>query len=99
MLLLEALVSERVSMDMQMYHRLVLNALTLSILFITGCNGLLNKPDSSNANLLSSPDFIQTKVQIDGIIYQIKDKHSIRVYYKKGPLFSWLKFKYKLAPM
>lgn len=85
-------------MDMQMYHRLVLNALTLSILFITGCNGLLNNPDSSNADLLSIPDFIKTKGEIDAIISQIKDKHSIRVYYKKGPLFSWLKFKYKLAP-
>ncbi len=85
-------------MDMQMYHRLVLNALILSTLFITGCNGLLNKPDSSNANLLSSPDFIQTKGEIDAIISQIKDKHSIRVYYNKGPLFSRLKFKYKLAP-
>ena len=95
---MEALVSEGLSMGRQMYHRSVLNALILSILFITGCNGLLNHPDSSNADLLSSPDFIQTKGEIDSIVSQIKDKHSIRVYYKKGPLFSWLKFKYKLAP-
>jgi len=85
-------------MGRQMYHRSVLNALILSILFITGCNGLLNNPDSSNADLLSSPDFIQTKGEIDAIVSQIKDKHSIRVYYNKGPLFSRLKFKYKLAP-
>lgn len=85
-------------MGRQMYHKSVLNALILSILFITGCNGLLNNPDSSNADLLSSPDFIQTKGEIDAIVSQIKDKHSIRVYYKKGPLFSRLKFKYKLAP-
>jgi len=85
-------------MGRQMYHRLVLNALTLTILIITGCNGLLNNPDSSKADLLSSPDFIQTKGEIDAIVSQIKDKHSIRVYYKKGPLFSRLKFKYKLAP-
>jgi len=97
-LLLEALVSERVSMGRQMYHRSVLNALILSILFITGCNGLLNNPDSSNADLLSSSDFIQTKGEIDAIVSQIEDKHSIRVYYRKGPLFSWLVFKYKLAP-
>jgi hypothetical protein len=97
-LLLEALVSEGVSMGRQMYHRSVLNALILSILFITGCNGLLNNPDSSNADLLSSPDFIQTEGEIDAIVSQIEDKHSIRVYYKKGPLFSWLVFKYKLAP-
>ena len=65
---------------------------------MTGCDGLLNNPDSSNADLLSSPDFIQTKGEIDAIVSQIEDKHSIRVLYKKGPLFSWLVFKYKLAP-
>ena len=84
-------------MGWQMYQRSVLNALTLSILFITGCNGLLNNQDSSNADLLSSPDFIQTTGKIDTIVSQIEDKHSIRVYYKKGPFLSWLKFKYKLA--
>ena len=84
-------------MGRQMYHRSVLTLLLLLALLITGCSSLLNNPDSSNADLLSSPDFIQTKGEIDDIVSQIKHKHSISVFYKKGPLFSWLKFKYKLA--
>ena len=72
-----------------MYHRSVLNVLILSTLFISGCNGLLNNLDSSNADLLPSPDFIQTKNEIDTIVSQIESKYPIRISYKKSPKWTW----------
>ena len=82
-------------MGKQMYRKTVLNVLILSMLFVTGCSSLLS---NSDAKLLSSPDFIQTASDIDTIVSQIKDKHSVCIYYKDNPLFSWVRYKYKLAP-
>lgn len=76
-------------MGRQMYHRTVLNALILSILFIAGCSGLLNNSDNSNADLLSSHDFIQTKGEIDAIVSQIESKYPIRISYKKSLKWTW----------
>ncbi len=72
------------------YRRYALSLLMLT-LFVTGCGSLLNKQGSSDAK------FLQTKDKIDAIVSQIKDNHSIRVYYDQSPWFSWLIFRYKLA--
>lgn len=81
-----------------MQHRFVLSLLMLFMVFITGCSSLLNSADSSNADLLSDPDFVQTKNEIDSIVSQIADRHSIRICYRKRPMFTWGRYKYKLAP-
>jgi len=70
----------------------------LFVAFITGCSSLLNSEDRSNAELLSDPDFVQTKNKIDSIVSQIADVHSVRIYYRKRPFFILGRFKYKLAP-
>lgn len=81
-----------------MQHRFVLSLLMLFMVFITGCSSLLNSADGSNADLLSDPDFVQTKNEIDSIVSQIADRHSIRICYRKRPMFTWGRYKYKLAP-
>jgi hypothetical protein len=70
----------------------------LFVVFITGCSSVLNSADSSNADLLSDPDFVQTKNEIDSIVSQIAERHSVRIYYRKRPVFILGGYKYKLAP-
>ena len=81
-----------------MQHRFLLSLLMLFMVFITGCSSLLNSADCSNADLLSDPDFVQTKNEIDSIVSQIADRHSVRICYRKRPMFTWGRYKYKLAP-
>lgn len=81
-----------------MQHRSVLSLLMLFMVFITGCSSLLNSADSSNADLLSDPDFVKTKNEINSIVSQIAERHSVRIYYRKRPFFILGGYKYKLAP-
>lgn len=80
-----------------MCRRFVLSLLFFLTVFMTGCSDLLCKTDSSIANLSSDPNFLKTINELDSIVSQINEKHSVRVYYKKRPVLTWGRCKYTLA--
>lgn len=71
--------------------------LMVFVLYFAGCSNRLNDGGGRFVSV-SDPNFVKTVNEIDSIVSQIEDEHSIRVYYAKKPVFPWFMYGYKIAP-